>query len=437
MEQFLCTHCGHRFEAKTREDVVCPKCYWSTSVKREESGEPRGSKPEVQKIAVETPPLTAPNSSRIWFWGGVLVSLALLVGIPTFAFRHLRKQDEIVKKIESENAKVIASKAPELSLLPEEQETLERAIPLDFTEELSESEQGILSYRVPLRSRLIQGLPTPPWDEKQFAEFLKAQEAQYRLPFEWSYRRKLTQLFRDHYISAARAFEAKDYLKARDEWIRSLTFPVYQGDLQKHRGVVLTMLQPYINDTLSKIGMMNSMLTEKDVYGMEEKIRSGYESLHELLGKRSWEEASAQLLELEKALAEPGLLQSPASLPPFPREIGLVDAHIQEVLFAQAAPAQPAERDWQALGGDLAAKEKAIRGRLVTDREAVRKQYEEALAFIKNGEWRAAKELLAKIDFPIELVEDSRSKIKILSKLLGENLEDPEGASLDSQGKSG
>lgn len=432
MEKYLCSHCGHQFESVPSENLVCPNCFWSTSVKKE------GEKAAAPNVPQESPSPVTSNSPRRWLGVGMTFFTLFLLGIFLFASRHLQKQNEILRTIQVKNAKVIASEAPELALLPEEREILNRNVPVEPESALTDSEKEILSRRVPLRSRAIQGLSIPPWDEKQFEAFLKSQEAQYRLPFEWSYRRKLLQLFRRHYLVAAQAFDARDYLKARDGWTRALAFPVYQNDIRKHRGVALTMLRPFINDTLSKIGTMNILLTEKNTYEKEEKIRSDYEALYDLLQKYSWEEAGAKLLELGKELE--GIGKSPAETPnappPLPKEISLVDPDIQEVLLAQVAPVQPGVRDWDSLGQDLAMKEKILQSRLPGALEAVRKQYQEALVFINNGSWKEARELLQKIDFPEALREDVQAKIKILNKSLEKNSAESAALSLDSGKKT-
>ena len=69
-----------------------------------------------------------------------------------------------------------------------------------------------------------------------------------------------------------------------------------------------------------------------------------------------------------------------------------------------------------------------IQSRLAEVLEGIRKQYEEALALIKTGNWPEAKEILKKIEYPETLAQDARAKIKILDKLTS--------ASLDSQKKS-
>ena len=414
MERFVCTHCGHHFESTPKETLVCPNCFWSTSIKKE-GDEVSSSRPPRETGAAVS---TSKGPPRLWFWAGGFLFVLLLIGISLFALRQLKKQDDILRKIKTKNAEVIASEAPELALLPEEQEILNRSIAVESNSELTESEKTLLANRIPLRSKSLQGLATPPWNEKEFEVFLRSQEIQYRIPLGWSYRRKLVKLFRQYYLSAASAFEAKSYLKARDEWIRSLMFPIYQGDIQKHRGVVLTMLRSYINDTLSKIGTMNVMLTGKDTYATEEKIRSSYEALYDLLQKKSWEEANANLLEIEKELEGVGKPQRAVSPPPLPQEISLIDSDIREVLMAQVAPAETSARDWESLRQDLTAKEKVVQSRSPGTLEAIRRQYGEAFVLIKNGNWREAKELLQKIDFPEVLAEDAKAKIKILDKLL-------------------
>ena len=420
METFVCTHCGHRFEKEPLETVICPKCFWSTSVKKEME--------EVQKAQISEPSrpiemLSQTESRRPWLWLGGVLFVALFLGVSVFVVRHLKKQNEILKKIESKNAQVIATEAPELGLSENERETLNRKVSLPAERSVSEKEKEILTPRISLRSRLPEGVAVPPWDQKHFEEFLKQIELQYKIPLDWTYRRKLTRLFREHYLLASQAFEAKDFLKARDEWIHSLAFPVYRNNIQKHRGVVLTMLRSYINDTLSKIGAMNAALTAKTLYGGEQKVHSTYKTLMDLIQKESWEEANAQILELGKQLDELEKLPKAASPPSLPKEISLVDPDIQEVLRAQINPVEPALPDLASLKQDLAEKEKVIQSRLPETMETVQKQYDEALTSIQNGNWQAARDLLQKIDFPAELAEDAHMKLEILNKFASPSLD--------------
>ncbi len=419
MEKFICEHCGHRFESEPVESIVCPNCSWSTSVKKEEAERPKIVTP---KAAPPSRPQTSSASSappRPFVLGGGALLILVLVGVAIFAAQHLLKQDQIIQKIESKNADEIASQAPELALLPAEQEVLNRKISLETDRPLTEAEKQTVNRRIPLRSRSVRGLPTPPWDELQFEAFLKSQELQYKLPLEWSYRRKLKSIFKLHYVAAAAAFDEKDHLKSRDEWIRSLAIPVYKNNIQKHRGVILTMLRPYINDTLSRIGLLSALLTEKES-SAEERVKENYAALLELLQNQSWEEANAKLLEIQKDLEslEKTGQAAPAAPPPLPPEINQVDADIREVLLSQAAPSQWMGRDWEVFRQDLLAKERVVQGHLPATFEAVRSDYHKALSFIESGNWAEARELLQKIQFPPELVEDARAKIEILNKLI-------------------
>ena len=119
---------------------------------------------------------TSSEPSRTWVRAGAGVFFLLILGIAGFALRHLQKQSEVIRTIETKNAQVIAAEAPELALSPEDREVLERTLPVEPTASLTPSEKETLDRRVPLRSRLIQGLATPPWDEKQFQAFLKTEE---------------------------------------------------------------------------------------------------------------------------------------------------------------------------------------------------------------------------------------------------------------------
>ena len=417
MEKFVCTHCGSHFEQESAASVICPKCSWSTSVQKEietmkiPGGSPKPGFPNTATVENET-------SRDPWTWGAGILFVFVLIAVSFFALRHLKKQNEILQKIKSKNAQILAAEAPELTLGSNEQQILNRAVSVQAQRPVTDPEKEILAPRFAFRSRGAQGIPTPPWSELEFGAFLKAQEAQFRMTFEWSYRRKLTQLFKQYYLPATGAFEAKDFLKARDEWIRSLTFPVYQNDIRKHRGVALTMLRPFINDTLAKIGSMNASLTGNDRYALEGKLRASYNDLTDLLAGQSWEEANAKVLDVKNLIAEAEKAPPAANPPPLPKEVALVDQDIREVLLAQVAPAETSAPDWDTLRADLAVKERVIHSHLAVSLEVASKQYESALALIKNRSWAEAKEELTKIDYPEELAQDAQEKIKVLDQLM-------------------
>lgn len=436
MGKFLCEHCGHRFESETKESVVCPNCFWSSSVKEEEA---KSSRITIEESRSKSPFLStrgaSPTLPRTFVVGGGVLLVFALVGVIFFAAQYLLKQDQMIQRIASKNAREIASQAPELALLPEEKEVLNRKIVLSPDRKPSPAEKEVLERRIPLRSRSVPGLPTPPWDELQFETFLKSQEFEYKLPLERSYRRKIKNLFKLHYVTATAAFDQKDFIKARDEWIRSLAFPIYKNNVEKHRGVILTMLRPYINDTLSRIGLLNAILVEKES-SLEAKIKADYGLLLELLQKGLWEEANAKLLELQKDAEHLDKTQGESQAPPpLPKEINLVDADIRQVLLSQAAPTRGINPGWEMLRRDLVEKEQIIQNYLLETLESVQADYRKALSFIESGNWAAAQGLLQNIRFPAELAEDARAKIKILDKLIPLASTSPEA--LDSQRKTG
>lgn len=439
MEKFVCTHCGRHFEGEAGPSLVCPNCFWSTSVEKEEG---RRSPATPEK---ETPPgLSRTRSGAgaslggFWLWAGMVLAALAFLSIFLFASRHLQKQDEILKKIESKNAEVIATKAPELGLREAEREILNRRVTPEPPGEINESENEILTRRASFRPKGMRGLPSVPWTWREFEEFLKAREAEYKMPLGRSYRKKLEKLFKAHALPAHQAFEAKDYLRARDEWIRSLQFPVYGHDVKKHRGVVLTLLRPYVNDLLSKIGAMNSLLMEKDFYSAEERVEKAYRHFYTLLQNHSWEEAQTALLEVTKELEGIQKAPKPVSAPPLPPEAGSIDEGIRDVLLAQAAPMEPSVLDGEFLRQDLAAKERVVQFRLPETLVRMRQSYDEAVAFLENQNWEEARKLLETVDFPENLADDAKAKIQILERFTQQ--EPPvSGAppSLDSGEKSG
>src|SRR3989338_6383154 len=364
MDKFVCTHCGRHFEGEAGPSLVCPECFWSTSLEKEEgrrfpANPGRETLPGPSKVRFGS----GASLGGFWLWAGIVLAALAFLSIFLFASRHLLKQNEILKKIESKNAEVIATKAPELGLQETEREILNRRVTPDPPGEITESENEILARRVSFRPKGMRGRPSVPWNWKEFEEFLKAREAEYKVPLGRSYRKKLEKLFKAHALPAQEAFEAKDYLKARDEWLRSLAFPISGQVVKKHRGVVPTLLRPYVNDVLSKIGAMNSLLMEKDFYSAEEKVEKAYDSFYTLLQNHSWDEARAALLEVMKEWD--GIQKAPRSVsaPPLPPEAGSVDEGIRDVLLAQAAPMEPSVLDGETLRQDLEAKEEGIRSR--------------------------------------------------------------------------
>ena len=156
MERFICTHCSHRFESTPQEGISCPHCFWSTSVKREEDLTPEVESKEVpQEVSGETNPLGLP-SPRFLFWvGGSLVLLLLILFLGRSC--DFQKKEKTIKTEKSESASKVTLEAFELTLLPEEREILNRRLAVESKGALTESEKEILAGRISLRS-LLSGI---------------------------------------------------------------------------------------------------------------------------------------------------------------------------------------------------------------------------------------------------------------------------------------
>ena len=89
-----------------------------------------------------------------------------------------------------------------------------------------------------------------------------------------------------------------DLLATRDLFIESLLFPPYSTNVQKHRGVALTMLKAFITDTLSKIGALNQMVADQNRRQQGKEIEAEYGSLFALIQEGRWEEAILKLDQL-------------------------------------------------------------------------------------------------------------------------------------------
>ncbi|MCM8775562.1 MAG: hypothetical protein NC930_04330, partial [Candidatus Omnitrophica bacterium] len=244
------------------------------------------------------------------------------------------------------------------------------------------------------------------------------QERFYQITLPRSYKKKLENVFLQSYLSAAEAFKSGDLGKARDLWAESLVFPIYAGDIQKHRGVVLTMLRPFVNDTLSKIGAVNHMLIVRQVRDKESALSDRYAELCRQIENRAWAEALSSILKCEEeiqALESPGMLV--AEPPPYPAGIREVDRDIQATLYELLKPSPVTVADLGPIKQDLALKKKVIQGFLPENLEKVQKCYHEALEMVHQQRWDEAERLLRGVEYPVVLAKDAQEKVKILKKL--------------------
>ncbi|MBI3317310.1 MAG: zinc ribbon domain-containing protein [Candidatus Omnitrophica bacterium] len=422
--RYVCTHCGRKFEAEERETLECPGCFWSSTVKREEDV------PASAKAASLSPLETSQEKPafKMSFPPGLLKILAVLtvmvLTLP-FAGKVVERFQQEIELSRQNRKKQIAVKGPASALsensLPvlseEDQAVLNRVIHIDENRALSDSESEILKVRVPFHTGISENLPSQVWTLENFKEMIKEQERFYKVPLPGSYKGKLEKLFEEKYLLAEEAFRSGDLVKARNLWVEALALPQYSKDLSRHRGVALTMLRPFINDTLSKIGAINSSLVEKNIREKEKKLSESYAQMAKLIDAKSWQEASAQILEIEKLIQE---LENPrlaaGQAPAYPSEFAKVDDGIKATLAEMLSPAPPAVADLAPMKQDIQTKRKVVESFQPEVLEASAALYEEALDLIREGNPEGAIKKLKQIESPLALAEDAKEKVEILKK---------------------
>ena len=432
--RYVCTHCGRHFEAEEKEILECPGCFWSTSVKKEEDATRLEKDPPAVKVTPASSPKLPVNFSFLKpFLLGLIAILFLLLFFvfilpKTASILSSHKKDASKRDIkgpaEMERSKAGATDSGAQPLNLEERNILARKIDLSVDRPLSEEEQKILSNKTPFKTGFIQKLPSQTWTFEGFKQMIAEQERFYKVSLPKSYKNKLEDLFKKKYLPAADAFKNGDSLAARNAWVESLAFPIYANDVKKHRGVVLTMIRPFITDTLSKIGAINSELVEGKIREKEKGVVEAYEKLLDLISKKSWQEASGQILELNQkldAFSNPG--QAAESAPEYPAALSQVDEDIRATLFEILRVPPPAVADLEPMRRDIQAKRKVVESFLAANLEAAQAHYREGLDLIAQSKWKEAEEKLRGVDLPMALVQDAQEKIKILKRLEQSNLD--------------
>lgn len=415
--KYACTHCGRHFEAEEKEILECPGCFWSTSVKKEEDWIESRNAPDSNSSS---------KAPRMVFRipGRLLLTPLLLILIAAAIYLFFPKLKEVFEK-KSETGLAVNLPAQKSSsqlssplekLTEEEKKFLQRRLELTADRALDEDEKKILEARASFRTGMSEKIPSQTWTLEGYKELIAKQEILYKVSLPRSYKKKLEELFKAKYMPASEAFKNGDLLKARDLWVESLAFPQYSQNIQRHRGVALTMLRPFIADTLSKIGAINSSSVEKLTREKEKTVSSAYAKLTELTVKKSWQEALDQIVVLKKlleAFAQPTAAQ--ASL--YPASISQVDQDIQAALYPLLKVPAPPTADLEPIRRDILLKEKILLTFLPAELKAIQAQYDEGLEAIRQSRWQEASEKLQGIDTPPSYLKDAQEKIRILKKL--------------------
>ena len=420
--RYLCTHCGRRFEAEEKEILECPGCFWSTSVKKEEDAvleKPAGVKDE--KPAAKKFPAAAllrgmilcaaiAAAGTFFFTAGIPLLQKIKITPPRFS--DSPKKEE--KKKGQNPAAAPASSLP----APEEMNVLSRRVQLTPDRALLPEEEQILKNKASFRTGISEKLPSQSWTLENFEQMIKEQERFYKVPLPGSYKRKLEKQFKTVYLAAGEAFKSGDLLQARNLWVESLALPIYSHDIQKHKGVALTMLRPFIADTLSKIGAINGTLVERTIREKEQAVTQGYTRLLELLEKKDWQAALSEAAKIEQTLGQFSRPEEMAgSVPPYPQAIQQIDSDIQATLYGIQKAPPPAIADLGPLQKDIQAKKRIVESFQAENIQASQMAYDEALTLIEQRKWKEAEAKLRQIQTPLPLVQDARQKIQILKKL--------------------
>lgn len=431
-ERYLCSHCGKRFEAEEKETVECPSCFWSSSVKKEEApGKPAGKDGLVRNVQPPSVKNVKPSSdlslpelrSKILLFAGIVlffVALAfLVVYLAPFVRTQIEKAKEQKPKTDIKGPQEVPAEETSLSRLSEnDRQILSQVTSVQPYRIPSEAEKKILDSRVVLKTGFVEKLPSPIWTVQQFEELLDKQEKLYEVPLPNSYRRKLVKLFETKYMPSAQAFENEKILEARNFWVEALAFPIYANNIQMHRGVVLTMLRPFIEDTLAKISVINNQLVEKQIQNFETEISQIYQRLAGLIHLQSWAESLKAVSELENEIKKLEKTSTTMLSPPsYPDGIAFVDDGIRATLFDLLTAQPPVIADLGPLKEDLAVKKEVIQSFLPEYVEKNTQAYQKGLEAVSREEWPEAAEAFSEVKSPLMLKEDAERKLGVLKKL--------------------
>jgi len=426
--QFTCDHCGKSFTLETPEAKECPVCFWSSSVRRKDETEVSEQIGHIGSAASSGHPSLGNGLKFLRIFLKVLFFLAVLLGAGYLAYglygklsRHTAEKGRTVsisgvERTETKNAG--SSTVPGPVLTPEEKTLLERVVPTPDKPQPSEAEKIVLLRAVKFKTGWSGQLPTPSWTLSQYEQMLSEQERFYKITLPRSYKNKLKDLFRDKYLAAGDVFAKGDLLSTRNLLVESLGFPLYSTNVQKHRGVALTMLKPFINDTLSKIGALNQSLVEQGQRAKESEVAVSYAALMNSLQAGNWDEALRSVDQVAPVVAQAqDAARQQVNPPAYPAAINLVDQDIQRAMADLTATAPATAADLLRVREDLAQKRDILVDLEIGQYRKTVATYQDALARIKKGDYEDAARDLATVRGPESLRNDAQAKLAVLRKV--------------------
>lgn len=454
--RFVCSHCGKSFELDTPAAKECPFCYWSSTVKREDesiSGKKKGQAASKFSQPVRDSGAERDASGRdLGYLFRTVFIIAVLAGVAaagSWGYKKLvasssQKREPFTIKFQKTEKHFLKSPAVisgVAALSPEEKEALYKEITLPAERVPDASEQEVLGRAVRLETGWVEKVPSANWTLEQYTRMIEDQERFYKMPFPRSYKKKLQDLFKTKYLAGVEAFTKGDLLAARDLWVESLAFPLYSEDLRKHRAVALTMLRPFINDTLAKIRAMNQGLVDKGKRAQEEALSAAYQKLSDLIARKQWDEALAAIASITPQVTQLQQSTKVRETPPsYPLSFGSIDQDIQKALMDLMTTNPSSLADLQPLQQDLVEKKEVLETFTEEYMKNATMAYRNAMALIHEQKWGEAIQGFESMAGPQALQEDAARKVAILKKIdpLSGSLknDNKNTGSLDSSGKT-
>jgi hypothetical protein len=429
---FVCDHCGKKFELETPQAKECPFCFWTSSVKREDelaSAKKNGFTSSKNTVRGPGPKVSSGNFSQsLKFIFRALLFLIILAAVGFFGFKAYKivttsgfaagKSFSIKPQKEGAASRKALPVPGIAALSAQEKEALFREVTIPADRAPDPGEQEILGRTVPFQTGRIEKLPSAAWTLEQYQKMIADQEAFYKMPFARSYKKKLEELFKAKYLAAGDAFTKGNIFEARNLWVESLAFPLYSTDLKKHRAVALTMLRPFINDTLSKVSAMNQSLVDQGKRSKEEALSAEYQKLSGLIAQKKWQEALAVIGPMTSGVEQLRKGAKPQEPPPsYPASFGMIDLDLQRPLMDLMTPVPSSTADLQPLQQDLVEKKEVLETFTEAYLKNAMASYRSALELIREEKWQEAAQVLGAIQGPPALLQDAAAKVAILGKM--------------------
>ena len=432
---YYCQNCEKRFELTEGQIPRCPNCFWTTSIRRlDEMETPASQSRGFSKAAKSGGKKLSP---KIFIALLIILAVGLLMVVLPSVFKKENlqrtwsaisthgvwkhgpsKQKDGKTTIPAPFSKLEPTSTDPLSLLSQDERyILASRIAFGIPRKLTPDETQMLSKRVDFSIDVSQPPQFKFWTLEAFDNALSNQQKKRGIYFSGGYENSLRKLFKNHYLKAGEALNAGQLLESRDELLNSLLFPLYQNNPRLHKSVALVMLQEFINEVLGKIQVLNSYLMTQGLSESITQVRKDYGSLFSLIDAQNWDEAFALSQKLESQAKSIDDQTKQSTGVQYPSIVAQIDADVQKGLFMQDQATIPISTGLGSLLADLRIKKKAFQQNTAQALQPMKDKYESALSAIREHRWQDAKSALESIEFPMEVLEDAKQKLAILSKL--------------------